>query len=397
MMSQEEHKPKAPVLDSSQIVADEETVPVVETNTENEPRIPVDFEAYKSFFKQNLAYVEDDSFSWDSTIAYLVLPLSETDSVNKVRGRSNATNIQITDSIDTQEGENKADDFLPSLVVNGTFPGWRLEVKARMHRANIEQLKGNRIEEVTEWIDSQIEIKRRPNLNAGQNPVIHICYLDDLEILRKQLWPHDYLILVKQKGKIKYEAFGLKNNAPLVQRKTLIVSQSTGSDQSTFILPEVVQQGRDRIVSYVRVMEGSETEDSYKFILNEDDPIYSPNDEIWVYNKSEKSFVEITKVSSLNHEENSVSVIVEKRIFPPLSLDRVREIEEMGDLLSYVEAFDNGQEPAAEQAPVAQQVQNPKIEEEQRVQTEEELVEEQKPMEEKQKNDQTMIQSPTKN
>lgn len=396
-MSQEESNPKAPVLDSSQTVANEETAPVVETNIENNPRIPVDFESYKTFFKQNLAYVEDDSFKWDSTVAYLVLPLSETDSVNKVRGRSNATNIQITDSIDTPNGENKADDFLPSLVVNGTFPGWRLEVKARMHRANIEQLKGNPTGGITEWIDSQIEIKRRPNLNEGQNPVIHICYLDDLEILRKQLWPHDYLLLVKQKGKTKYEAFGLKNNAPLVQRKTLIVSQSTGGDQSTFILPEVVQQGRDRVVSYVRVMEGSETEDSYKFILNEDDPIYSPNDEIWVYNKTEKAFVEITKVSSLNDEENSVSVIVEKRIFPPLGLDRVREIEGMGTLLSYVETIDIEQEPATEQAPVAQEAQTSEIEDEQKVPTEEEHVEEQKTIEEQKKADQTMIQSPPKN
>lgn len=316
-MAQDHQAPRAPVLD--------------------EAVIPSDFDSCKALFKQLLGYVEDETFQWDRTVAYLILPLSETDSSNKVRGRSNATNIQITDSVDTPEGGNKADDFLPSLMVNSTFPGWRLVVRARMHGANIESLKEHPAEDPAGWIDSQIEIKRRPNLNGGQNPVIHICYQEDLKALRDQLWPRDYLILAKQKGETRYEGFGLKHTAPLGRRKSLVVSPQAEGDRTTFLLPDMIQDGGGRVTSYVRRMHGSGTEQHYRMSLTDHDPIYSVGDEIWVFDEESGALTQLAQVAVVNDGERTVDLAVIRRIYPPLTLERIRAIEALSGLIPFLE------------------------------------------------------------
>ena len=73
------------------------------------------FEKYLGVLKGNLQYVEDDTFSWNDTLALLIIKLRNTDSLNKVRSESNATQIQLTSERDASEGKRKTEDFFPTL------------------------------------------------------------------------------------------------------------------------------------------------------------------------------------------------------------------------------------------------------------------------------------------
>jgi len=53
------------------------------------------FDNYISILKEKLDYVEDSSFKWNDVIGLLIIQLKNTDSLNKERDASHATQIQI--------------------------------------------------------------------------------------------------------------------------------------------------------------------------------------------------------------------------------------------------------------------------------------------------------------
>jgi len=284
------------------------------------------FNDYLQYLKGELNYVQDSTFSWDKVTAILVIPLSNTDSINKTNPKSNATNIVITGSKDATSGQSRTEDFFPSLNINSTFPRWRLEVKARMNRGNIEVLKGNDPAGHNQWINDRIEVKHRPDLNEGQNPVIHICYTGNLRELREQLWPKDYLIIVKQKKLTIYEAFGLKSSAPLGRDKQLFVSPGVAQDISTFGLNEISNKS-------VVVQSNIEDESNIQLELNE--ITTSLNDEIWIFNSDIKAITHQLKViDRIGVGKFSCRLI--NKILPPLSLDPMCEITSLRGLCEYL-------------------------------------------------------------
>ena len=158
------------------------------------------FGKYLGVLKENLQYVEDDTFSWDDTLALLIIKLRNTDSLNKARNESNATQIQLTSERDASEGKRKTEDFFPTLTLNTTFKSWRLSVPARMSSLNIAVLKDEATGESGKWVSDTIQIRRRllnADSSGGGNPAIHICYGNDLMPLREVLQVDDYLVIVK--------------------------------------------------------------------------------------------------------------------------------------------------------------------------------------------------------
>jgi len=63
---------------------------------DNTATITDEFERYCSVLKSELSYVEDGSFSWDDAVGLLIIQLKNTDSLNKARRESHATQIQLT-------------------------------------------------------------------------------------------------------------------------------------------------------------------------------------------------------------------------------------------------------------------------------------------------------------
>jgi hypothetical protein len=285
----------------------------------------VNFDTTLAELKQHLSYVEDDSFKWDDVAAILVIELNETDSKNKTRDTSNATNIQITDSVGTQIGSSKTEDFFPTLTVNTTFSRWRLSVNARINKSNIEHLKGNDPTSVMGWIDDNIEIKRRPNLNNGQNPVIHICYLDDLDPLRDQLWPKDYLVIVKQKKSKVYEAFGVKSTANLGIQKKLYVSPNADRDETTFDLSDIIPS---EFTYFIRVFDTTIEELDKKFNIIDSDPSYLEGDEIWAFDKGKQAITHILEVKLVSEEAKEVEFKIKNSLEKPLKKSDLEEIDE---------------------------------------------------------------------
>ena len=68
-----------------------------------------DFDKYLGNLKTYLPDVEDASFSWADVIGLLVIKLRNTDSLNKARTASHATQIQLTSesAISTAERESQ--------------------------------------------------------------------------------------------------------------------------------------------------------------------------------------------------------------------------------------------------------------------------------------------------
>lgn len=206
------------------------------------------FSKYLSVLKEKLQYVEDETFSWDDTLALLIIRLRNTDSLNKSRSESNATQIQLTSERDASEGKRKTEDFFPTLTLNSTFKSWRIAVPARISTMNIAQLKGETVEEEAKWLPETIQIRRRllnPDYLGGGNPAIHICYGNDLMLLREILQVDDYLVIVKRKNEPIYESFGVKGDVDLGSGKQMYISDRSSQDSTTFSLENMLLSKTD--------------------------------------------------------------------------------------------------------------------------------------------------------
>ncbi len=197
------------------------------------------FERYCSILKSELSYVEDGSFSWDDVVGLLVIQLKNTDSLNKARRESHATQIQLTSEREATEGARKTEDFFPTLTLNSSFKSWRISIPARINLRNVEQLGGSSLALVDPWRPDSIQIRRRLLNDDGQgngNPTLQICYGDDLMPLREQLNVDDYLVIVKRKGEALYDAFGVKNTIDLGSGKNMYLSSKASNDNTSFML-----------------------------------------------------------------------------------------------------------------------------------------------------------------
>lgn len=198
---------------------------------------PTSFEELLAVLKENLPYVEDDTFSWDGVVAALVIQLTNTDSINKDRPASHATQIQLTSEREASEGARKTEDFFPTLTLNSTFKQWRISIPARISNLNIDALSETPTGLTARWRDDTIQIRRRilnDDGNGNGNPTLHICYGNDLMPLRELLHVNDYLVLVKCKDSGVYEAFGVRADAALGAGKKMYLSARAQSDSTTF-------------------------------------------------------------------------------------------------------------------------------------------------------------------
>ena len=158
-----------------------------------------DFDKYLGNLKTYLPDVEDASFSWADVIGLLVIKLRNTDSLNKARTASHATQIQLTSESGASEGKRKTEDFFPTLTLNSSFKSWRIAIPTRIHRDNILQLDSNDKGITEKWIDDSIQIRRRilnEDEQGNGNPALQICYGNDLMPLRELLNVDDYIVVV---------------------------------------------------------------------------------------------------------------------------------------------------------------------------------------------------------
>lgn len=198
-----------------------------------------EFEHYCSVLKSELSYVEDGSFSWDDAVGLLIIQLKNTDSLNKARRESHATQIQLTSEREAAEGTRKTEDFFPTLTLNSSFKSWRISIPARINLRNVEQLGGVAYTSLDPWKPDSIQIRRRLLNDDGQgngNPTLQICYGDDLMPLREQLNVDDYLIIVKRKAEALYDAFGVKSTVDLGTGKNMYLSAKASTDSTSFML-----------------------------------------------------------------------------------------------------------------------------------------------------------------
>jgi hypothetical protein len=201
-----------------------------------------EFEHYCSILKSELSYVEDGSFSWDDVVGLLVIQLKNTDSLNKARRESHATQIQLTSEREAAEGARKTEDFFPTLTLNSSFKSWRISIPARVNLLNVERLGGAAYNSTNPWRPDSIQIRRRLLNDDGQgngNPTLQICYGDDLMPLREQLNVDDYLVIVKRKAEAIYDAFGVKSTVDLGSGKNMYLSAKASSDSTSFMLGEL--------------------------------------------------------------------------------------------------------------------------------------------------------------
>lgn len=197
-----------------------------------------EFERYCTVLKSELPYVEDGSFSWDDAVGLLIIQLKNTDSLNKARRESHATQIQLTSEREAAEGARKTEDFFPTLTLNSSFKSWRISIPARVNLRNVEQLGGAAYTALDPWKPDSIQIRRRLLNDDGQgngNPTLHICYGDDLMPLREQLNVNDYLVIVKRKAEALYDAFGVKSTADLGSGKNMYLSSKASTDSTSFM------------------------------------------------------------------------------------------------------------------------------------------------------------------
>ncbi|SDB13156.1 AAA family ATPase [Butyrivibrio sp. INlla16] len=196
-----------------------------------------DFQKYIDILKEELSYVEDNSFSWDDVISVLIIQLKNTDSLNKKeQNASHATQIQLTGEKEPENGTSKTEDFFPTFTLNSSFKGWRLSLPVRINRQNIARI-GGKSSDSKEWIGDSIQIRRRI-LNQDEtgkgNPNLQICYGNDLLPLRELLEVDDYLVITKRKKIAAYEAFGVKSNIDLGSGKNMYSSGTAANDGTVF-------------------------------------------------------------------------------------------------------------------------------------------------------------------
>ena len=198
-----------------------------------------EFERYCSVLKSELSYVEDGSFSWDDAVGLLIIQLKNTDSLNKARRESHATQIQLTSEREAAEGARKTEDFFPTLTLNSSFKSWRISIPARVNLRNVEQLGGAAYTALDPWRPDSIQIRRRllnDDVQGNGNPTLQICYGDDLMPLREQLNVDDYLVIVKRKAEALYDAFGVKSTVDLGSGKNMYLSSKASTDSTSFML-----------------------------------------------------------------------------------------------------------------------------------------------------------------
>lgn len=197
------------------------------------------FEHYRSILKRELSYVEDDTFSWDDVVGLLIIQLKNTDSLNKARKESHATQIQLTSECKAAESTRKTEDFFPTLTLNSSFKSWRISIPARVNLRNVERLSGATSTSFDHWRSDSIQIRRRllndDGLGNG-NPTLQICYGDDLMPLREQLEVDDYLVIVKRKTETVYDAFGVKKTVNLGSGKNMYLATKASNDNTVFTL-----------------------------------------------------------------------------------------------------------------------------------------------------------------
>lgn len=233
----------------------------------NEGQIAIsDFDKYQTLLKTELAYVEDDTFSWNDVIGMLIIQLKNTDSINKERDASHASQIQITSGKDTESGQSKTDDFFPTLVLNTSFKSWRMSIPLRLSKRNIVALKEESYEAVTGWQEDTIQLRRRllnKDASGKGNPALQMCYENDLMPLREQLQVGDYLVLVKRQGVPLYEAFGVRKDIDLGKGKNMYKSENATKDDTAFFLPDILSketnivatESGDTVAADIRVFE----------------------------------------------------------------------------------------------------------------------------------------------
>lgn len=211
--------------------------------TSTEPQnSPQTFEELISVLRNTLYYVEDKTFTWDDAVAALVIQLTNTDSINKDRKESHATQIQLTAERNATESVRKTEDFFPTLTLNSTFKQWRISIPARINNRNIDALSGKPSGLTDNWRDDSIQIRRRILNDDGHgngNPTLHICYENDLMPLREILHVGDYLVIIKGKNSTLYDAFGVKSEVSLGSGKQMYLAEKASSDSTTFSFGEI--------------------------------------------------------------------------------------------------------------------------------------------------------------
>lgn len=208
-----------------------------------------DFNSILKTLKENVLCDIDGSFEWTDVIALLVIKLRNTDSLNKVREESNATQIQLTSEKDAGDGKRKTEDFFPSLTLNSTFKSWRISIPVRISNKNIAQLKEMDTANVNGWLSDSIQIRRRllnQDASGSGNPAIHICYGNDIMPLRKLLNVDDYLVIAKRKDEALYEVFGVRKDIDLGKGKQMFISDKVVQDSTAFSLSSITSFGEKR-------------------------------------------------------------------------------------------------------------------------------------------------------
>lgn len=220
-----------------------------------------DFDKYLSNLRTYLPDIEDSSFSWADVIGLLVIKLRNTDSLNKARNASHATQIQLTSESGASEGKRKTEDFFPTLTLNTSFKSWRISISTRINRENILQLSSNDQGYTEKWLDDSIQIRRRilnEDNQGNGNPALQICYGNDLMPLRKLLNVDDYIVVVKRKNSQVYEAFGVRSDVDLGNGKQLYVSSNAASDSTTYSLGELTEDSDGKMrLEQQRVSKGN--------------------------------------------------------------------------------------------------------------------------------------------
>lgn len=208
-----------------------------------------EFEKYLTNLKSYLPDIEDDTFSWSDVIGLLVIKLRNTDSLNKARSASHATQIQLTSESGASEGKRKTEDFFPTLTLNTSFKSWRIAIPTRIHRDNILQLEQQDRDYDDKWIDDSIQIRRRilnEDEQGNGNPALQICYGNDLMPLRELLNVDDYIVVVKRKNSQVYEAFGVRREIDLGNGKQLYVSSKASNDSTSFSLEDLLESPEEQ-------------------------------------------------------------------------------------------------------------------------------------------------------
>lgn len=207
------------------------------------------FEYYLSVLKEHLNYVEDASFKWNDVNGILIIQLKNTDSLNKERDASHATQIQITSESMPTPGMSKTEDFFPTLTMNTSFKSWRILLDARINRLNIASLEGESFSDAEGWMDDSIQIRRRllnESADNPGNPALQICYGNDLMPLREKLQVDDYLVFVKRRLADVYEVFGVRSEVGLGSGKRMFKSAKASNDSTVFSIGQLTDEKEDR-------------------------------------------------------------------------------------------------------------------------------------------------------